>query len=104
MGDNGIGEAGFGAVILYGKTQRKDSPVSRVGKMKSLAEAIAKASSPNQLGRSSGIELVAGDAIAQVKAGEFEVRSEAVDWGYWPWRWPQPDSSFYLPGLRGCPF
>src|SRR5207249_11643101 len=78
MGDNGIGEAGFGAVILYGKTQRKDSPVSRVGKMKSLAEAIAKASSPNQLGRSSGIELVAGDAIAQVKAGGFDVRFEAA--------------------------
>jgi len=43
-----------------------------------MAEAIAKASSPNQLGRSSGVELVAGDAIAQVKAGEFEVRFEAV--------------------------
>ena len=78
VANNGIGEAGFRAVILYGKTQRKNSPVSRVDKMKSLAEAIAKASRPNQLGRSSGIELVAGDPVAQVKAGEFEVGFEAV--------------------------
>src|SRR5229473_4903671 len=35
--DNGIGEVCFRAVILYGESQRKNSAVSRVGKMKRLA-------------------------------------------------------------------
>src|SRR5436309_14168319 len=72
--NNGIGEVGIRAVVFYGKSQGKTRAVSRVGKMKSLAEAIAKASGPNQLGGTRGIELVARDAVAQVKGGEFEVR------------------------------
>src|SRR5258708_28728140 len=64
--DDGIGEVGFGVVVFYGETQRKDSAVSRVGKMKRLAEAIAKAG--------LNYKLVAGDAVASVKAGKFEVR------------------------------
>ena len=43
----GIREVGFRAVILYGEAQRKSGAVSRVGKMKSLAEAIAQAGLTN---------------------------------------------------------
>ena len=46
--------------------------------MKTLAEAVANAGDRNELGRSSGIEFVAGNAIAGVKAGEFQVRFQTV--------------------------
>ncbi len=78
VADKGIGKIGFCAVILNGESQRKSSAVSRVGKMKSLAEAIAKAGRINQLGRNGSIELVAGDAVPGVKAREFKVRFKAV--------------------------
>src|SRR5258708_34231242 len=46
--------------------------------MKSLAEAIAKTGLTNWVGRCSSIEFVAGGAVASIKAGEFDVRFQAV--------------------------
>ena len=43
----GIREVGFRTVILYGEAQRKSGAVSRVSKMKSLAQGIAKAGLTN---------------------------------------------------------
>src|SRR5439155_6389942 len=46
--------------------------------MKTLAEAVANARDRNEVGRSGSIELVAGNAIAAVKAREFQVGFQAV--------------------------
>jgi len=45
--DNGVGEVGLCAVMLYGESQRKSGAVSGVGKMKSLAKAVGKAGDLN---------------------------------------------------------